>query len=73
MKTLLLMGYQDVAIDDDVIEQEELSGSLVSFPASLLQAAFSNKNPSGNGQRLTRCSKTLFNQCNPFGIGLCIN
>lgn len=65
---IFLLLDDDIAIDKNVIEQEELSG-LQFLPAGLGEDPLTHEDSARQRERLTRRPKTLLNLGDPLSIG----
>lgn len=68
---VLFLLDDDVAVHQDVVEEEELSG-FGSFAAQLCENALSDQHSTWDGQRLTCCAKACFHDPDALRVGLTV-
>ena len=69
---VLLLLDEDVAVDQDVVEQEELA-RLGLLAAQFGEDALSDQHPARDGQRLARRAEAALHEGDPLRVGLAVS
>ena len=69
---VFLLADDDVAVHQEVVEEEELPGFGL-LPAGLCEHALADEHPAGHGQGLSRGAETALDQRDPPGVRLAVH